>query len=72
MQYSRRIEPPLLEGARPRGSSLRELDDEWDDIEPTSRRAMSRLALFPPGRTDAEIEAIVDEFTQELCGLSYY
>ena len=68
MEYNRRIEPPLLEGARPRGSSLRELDDEWDDIEPTSRRAMSWLALFPPARTDAEIEAIVDEFTEALCG----
>ena len=71
MEYQRRIVPPLLDGARQHGSSLRELDEEWDDIEPTSRRAMSNLALFPPGRTDAEIEAIVDECTEELCGAFY-
>jgi hypothetical protein len=77
MEYQRRIVPPRLD-ERPRRRSvvpsMSELDDAWDDLESTRpRTAMpkSKLALFPPARSDAEIEAIVDEFTAELTGTYY-
>ena len=76
MEYQRRIVPPRLD-ERPRRRSvvpsMSELDDAWDELESTRRTAMpkSKLALFPPARSDAEIEAIVDEFTAELTGAYY-
>ncbi len=76
MEVQRRIVPPRLDDRSRRRSvqpSISELDDAWEDIDPTRRTAMPKpkLALFPPARSDAEIEAIVDEVTAELCGAYY-
>jgi hypothetical protein len=74
MQYNRRIVPPSLTAARRPSTeppNLRVFDEDWEDIETTRRVARAKLALFPPARSDAEIEAIVDEFAAELCGPYY-
>jgi hypothetical protein len=73
MEYNHRMVPPRIAAARRRiteSPSLRRFDDDWDEIE-TTRRPPRTMSLFPPARSDAEIEAFVDECTAELCRSAY-
>lgn len=75
MSPANRIEPPVVFAAEePTLPITAALDADWDFAdEPaaTDRGLMGKpdaaLAEFPPGPSDVEIAALIDECTEALC-----